>query len=523
LEVQAASITIDSTSKIDVSNRGYLGGWQGGNNSKYGMTYGNTTTGGSGWACGGSYGGLGGVYSTNLAGAVYGDLMNPDEVGSGGGGENSNSSYPGSNGGGLVKISADTRLTLDGSIISDGGDSYYESGGSGGGILLKVGTLTGAGTISAKGGKNTYPTSGDGGAAGGGGRIAIYYTDKTGFTGTITAAGGLSAGTGVYTTRNGGAGTIYLKDRAQTNGDLILNNNGVSTTTATPFNGGTYANLAVTGANIAINGDLTLPGDLTLDNSQLTFVTGKLNVAGALTLKNTSTLTHAVSTTTTSYQLEVQAASIIIDSASKIDVTGKGYLGGWISGNSGNGMTRDPATGLPTITGGSYTQNGGTYGGLGGITNTGGTVNASYGDLMNPDEVGSGGGGAYNNSGYPGGNGGGLVKITAGTLTLNGSIIAEGGKSPTSNYAGGGSGGGVLINVYTLAGSGTISAKGGDGSTNNQGGGGGGGGRIAIYYDAMTLPTANIITSGGKYGSGATASYNGADGTIYYYTNSIAQ
>ena len=60
----ATTLTIDSTSKIDVSGRGYLGGWQGGNNNDTGRTLGNTTTGGSGYMTGGSYGGLGGVGST---------------------------------------------------------------------------------------------------------------------------------------------------------------------------------------------------------------------------------------------------------------------------------------------------------------------------------------------------------------------------------------------------------------------------------------------------------------------------
>ena len=55
--------------------------------------------------------------------------------------------------------------------------------------------------------------------------------------------------------------------------------------------------------------------------------------------------------------------------------------------------------------------NGGSYAGLGGAY-SGVTVNSAYGDLANPNEVGSGGGG-WPNSYYgnrPGGNGGGLVK-----------------------------------------------------------------------------------------------------------------
>lgn len=56
-------------------------------------------------------------------------------------------------------------------------------------------------------------------------------------------------------------------------------------------------------------------------------------------------------------------------------------------------------------------------------------VNAVYGDAMNPNELGSGGYGG--STSYPGGNGGGLVKIKAGTLTVDGSILADGGSAPT--------------------------------------------------------------------------------------------
>jgi hypothetical protein len=135
-------------------------------------------------------------------------------------------------------------------------------------------------------------------------------------------------------------------------------------------------------------------------------------------------------------------------------------------------------------------------------------VNAVYGDLMSPDEVGSGGGAWSNSASNAGGNGGGFVKITAGTLQVDGSIVADGGNG--SAYGGSGSGGGLNIHVTTLSGSGTISARGG---ANYRGAGGGG--RIAVYYGTLTLPTENIVASGGQSSSG-TASYNGGAGTVYY-------
>ena len=110
------SLTIDSTSKIDVSSKGYLGGVQGSNNnSGYGRTVGNTITGGSYDSSGGSYGGLGGIWNAKQVNAVYGDPADPNDLGSGGG-----SSYyasPGGNGGGLIRLKVGS-LVLSGSILS---------------------------------------------------------------------------------------------------------------------------------------------------------------------------------------------------------------------------------------------------------------------------------------------------------------------------------------------------------------------------------------------------------------------
>ena len=133
-----------------------------------------------------------------------------NELGSGRGAYSSAASYAGGSGGGLVKIKAGT-LQVDGSILADGESrtnpyGWLMAGGSGGGIRIEVGTLSGGitGTISAAGGASTY------GGAGGGGRIAIYSTDKTGFNGTASSNGGLS-GDGSAPSRNGGAAPVYFQ------------------------------------------------------------------------------------------------------------------------------------------------------------------------------------------------------------------------------------------------------------------------------------------------------------------------
>ena len=57
--------------------------------------------------------------------------------------------------------------------------------------------------------------------------------------------------------------------------------------------------------------------------------------------------------------------------------------------------------------------------------------------------------------------GGGLARIQASTLQLDGSILADGGTASSSDI-GGGSGGGIWVNVNSLRGTGLIRAAGGD-------------------------------------------------------------
>jgi hypothetical protein len=232
-------------------------------------------------------------------------------------------------------------------------------------------------------------------------------------------------------------------------------------------------------------------------------------VFNTLTLRNGAVISHLAASAKQESGLDIQVAGAVeIDATSSIDVTARGYLGGRQPGNaSNNGRTL-----VNTAEGGSSLYAGGSYGGQGGLsTHTNSTSNQTYGDLTNPNELGSGGSG--NNStyfGYWGGNGGGLVRLSAGALILDGSIVADGGESV---YLAAGSGGGVRIDVGELSGAGRISAQGGD-SINYPNYGGGGGGRIAVYYDVSTLPLENIDASGGS-NNGTVAERQGGAGTIY--------
>ena len=122
---------------------------------------------------------------------VYGDYAQPDDWGSGGGEDP---------GGGLIQIMADT-MALDGQILADAPSGHYT--GSGGGVLIEVMTLAGNGSIRAAGGGS----NGDGfnTVYGGGGRIAVYANDLSGFATTHITAPGAGSGPNA-----GGAGTVYI-------------------------------------------------------------------------------------------------------------------------------------------------------------------------------------------------------------------------------------------------------------------------------------------------------------------------
>src|SRR5262249_44619400 len=128
-------------------------------------------------------------------------------------------------------------------------------------------------------------------------------------------------------------------------------------------------------------------------------------------------LTHSSDTATQTHKLDLSVTSqVIVDAASRIDVTGKGYVGA-------SGTTPGRTTGNTTV-GGAQGYSGGSYGGSGVVGDPRGSTNRTYGDYADPDDWGSGGGNAW---GYDaGGSGGGLARIAAATLALDGQVLADG-------------------------------------------------------------------------------------------------
>ena len=335
-------------------------------------------------------------------------------------------------------------FTLDGTLCANGqsGGGDYTAGGSGGGILLDVGTLSGSGTIQANGG-NPFSTGSQGGGAGGGGRIAVYCDDDSAFTPQAIEAAG--------NTRNrpGGAGTVYFK-RGEEMTSLVFNNLGTYAEEAipTPFDCNTNFVERVEvlrGARVA----LTVTQAVTLASVALS--NAALTVSGTLagpeldvTLRGSSVLSHAAGD---SNGVSIAASTVTIGAGSMIDVSGKG------------------AFALPETEG----RSGGSYGGRG--ANSYGSSAPTYGDACWPTDLGSGGVGDGSSIG------GGRIGIEAETLVLDGELRANG--QDGFIYRGGGSGGSILLNVSALSGAGVLKANGG--CNGSYGGGAGGGGRVAVY------------------------------------------
>lgn len=133
---------------------------------------------------------------------------------------------------------------------------------------------------------------------------------------------------------------------------------------------------------------------------------------------------------------------------------------------------------------GSNTGAGGSYATLGGLANAGPT----YGNDWNiPLIGGSGGAGAAALVSESGGAGGGAILIASRqTITLSGTIRANGGNVPfvPDNGGGGGSGGAIRLVADSVTGNGLMQATGGG---NGNGGGAGGFGRIRVDGNQITI------------------------------------
>lgn len=455
LTITAESILVDSNSAMDVDGRGYLGGDRQGNGNN-GKTAGNID--GSTPRSGGSHGGRGAIW-TGVPNPVHGDVTRPVDLGSGG--SSDGGSQMGGDGGGRIRLTADA-MTLDGLLSANGerGESNLAGSGAGGSILLEVGSLGGIGAVRANGAGFQV--------GGGGGRIAVWFDALAMTQGQFEALGGDGANV------DGGHGTVYFRDNAATNGDLVIDGRGHD---APPD-------------STPLPPDRTYRGIQLLDGADVV-VTSQVSATGTLLLRGTTSLRHPLSLET---GVTIRAASLWIGTNAEINVTARGYRGGDHDGNPNNfGYTTNEAAG-------STARSAGSYGGLGGIWS--GVPNPIYGSATNPVHLGSGG--SSDGGVSEGGHGGGRVDIlVTSTARVDGVIRANGGNGE-GNLAGSGSGGSILLRAGTLDGIGALSADGGALQV------GGGGGRVAILVGTLTFDT-NAVTAAGGLG----ANVVGQPGTVF--------
>jgi hypothetical protein len=228
---------------------------------------------------GASHGGWGAVISDQTTNLPYGSLREPVDLGTG--------AHHG-RGGGALHLEVGS-LQLDGTISANGeqrSTNWWQMRGfpSGGSIWIEVGILSGSGTIQARGGRSTNSNPFTGG---GGGRIALYYGDLIDFDLLqISAQGGGPTG-------GGGAGTIYVKDVAETLGVVRIDNGETGPNSAgTEIGEAIHESLKIVDASVDLQGDIS--GLLEITSSQVDLngdLLGNLVVAVDITIQQAGDVT----------------------------------------------------------------------------------------------------------------------------------------------------------------------------------------------------------------------------------------
>ena len=352
------------------------------------------------------------------------------------------------------------------------------SGGSatGGGAikLIVAGNLVVNGRLSANG--NGYGAYNGGG--GSGGSIWITGSGTLGGTGEVQVAGGA----GQYVGSGGGGGRFAMDDSASYNfhGNI---RGALGNQTSVDGSAGTIYFSSVATPNFTVFSNQTIVVGNDTEN-----VFGNLIVYGTLIPGGTAAGlgTGAV----------IRAANITVATGGAISADGWGFGPGWGPAPSSSG---------------TYGTNGACHGGTGSYA-----LGAPYGSATQPTSLGSGGTDC--------GGGGAMKLVVTGTLTVNGTVSANGQSRLYATSAPQGAGGSVWIDCGTLVGNGSIRAD-ALASTSYYGSGGG---RIAIKYRTkgfIGLPPPGLyvnqqtnsttVTVKGGYNTSADGP---EDGSIYIQT-----
>ena len=203
-------------------------------------------------------------------------------------------------------------------------------------------------------------------------------------------------------------------------------------------------------------------------------------VSGDISIGNHATITHFGPNTARDHSVVLKAGGdFTIAAGASVDVAQKGYTFVYNKNGYGPGAGRDNGRYGGEARSGTY------------------AVGKVFGSMRHPVDYG---GSVY----YMGANSAGAIHLIAdSTLTLNGSIVADG----TAGSVCGSAGGSVWIECAEFAGSGSISAIGGVGTGDYSGSGG----RIAIYQTA----TSDWTSFTGSYTTAHGTTASAAGGTLY--------
>ena len=437
-----------------------------------------------------------GGYAWGGGSSPYGSIKEPFEPGLGALAQGDQRNKISGIGGGAIKLMITGTLTLDGSIVALGtaDQNIARSGGTGGSIWISANQISGEGKIDASG-----PT-GIGNdqivGTGSGGRIALYTQSPLAFPMANVACSGTGYGatSWQWNSRVSGPGTIYVYDPTQTDGTLYVKQSTTVSTqntkwTGTPVMGDLALDAVVISGcaslRIPEGASLTLPSlaavttsnsgsgsaGLVYDGGTLNIGSGdqtlKANVAfssptafafpGNLTLETGAKLGSLNSMYGTAAHCYDQTFTVSV--AGDLTIPAGAYAG---------------ATRCCALTAGSTGRYTAAHGGQSLYLAADARTNG-FDSVLNPSMPGG-----SMNVNFPAG--GAFTLTVGGTLTLEGSMTADGGgaRGNDSAYDGASAGAGGTINVTAgaLAGEGKISADGGCGRYCYAGGAGGG--RIAV-------------------------------------------
>ncbi|MFN9994030.1 MAG: GC-type dockerin domain-anchored protein, partial [Phycisphaerales bacterium] len=359
----------------------------------------------------------------------------------------------GAYGGGAIRLSVGGILNNDGAIVA--------SGGTKGAGCASGGSAGGSIIIET----STYAGSGsvqangavsnrNDSGGGGGGRIALYYDNFTS-TGSIFAAGGNNDGA-FNSVRRGGAGTIWLQPAGDL-ATLVVDNDGIA--------------------------------------GQRTEFSGERMFAANLIVADAGSISHPPEQSGCHL---IFAGDVTVSSGGEINVEGRGFPAG-----QGPGSDFTNAGGRP----------GAGHGGRGGDGSTGEGY-GSYGSADLPTDLGSGSPRDCNG----GSSGGGAIRITsAGDMTIDGLIKADG-ELTTLCGAGGASGGSILLEAQRILGAGEISSDGSRSARSDAGGGGGG--RISMLSNENLFTGAVHAYGGTANATNPSAVRRAGAGTVWIQTAS---